>query len=294
VNRVHASSTDILQGIPVKRLLAATDGVKKRSRFSVYYGGRLSTSKRFDDLAEVIDTFYRFGRDVDFVVTCGSLDGTKREKLMSRFPQVELHVGLPQEEAWKVMASCHASICFSSHELFGMAFWEQMAAGLGVVMKAEKWNADLVPPGYDLMCRGGIEAGALLRQMYDTWSTSTWTLGPQSPNARWVQEQYDSGKNLAMMMRGLESRVAVEYVHAFDDYKGGARKGLVDLAAEVLTEGMTWTEYVDAMRSRSRVGHNVVGAKTKWARSNALLDAYRVAQYLGWKDAGGSEPTWTR
>lgn len=293
VRKVIDSSVDVPQGIPVDRMLAATTGIWKRPRFSVYYGGRFSTSKRIEELAEVIDALYRFGRDVDFVVTTGSLDGAKREKFMSRFPEVELHVGLSQEAAWQVMASCHASVCFSTHELFGMAFWEQMAAGLAVVMKAASWNEKLLPPGYDLTVTSAVEAGAKLRALYDDWRArgDGGVTIPQGP-ARWVQERYDSMTNMRLLLRVLTDAVTKEREYAFQQYATGARGGLVELAQEVLEDGLLWTEYVKRLREKSRVGANVVGAKLKWARSNAMLDAYRIPLWLGWEDVGAEEAQW--
>jgi len=293
VRKVLDSSVSVPQGIPVSRLLDAIRGIEKRDRFAVYYGGRFSTSKRIEELSEVIDALYRFGREVDFVVTTGSLDGAKREKFVKRFPQVELHVGLSQEAAWQQMASCHASVCFSTHELFGMAFWEQLAAGLAVVMKAAKWNEKLMPPGYGLAVTSGLDAGVRLRDLYVRWKAGE-EVGAPPQAVRWVQGQYDATTNMQQLLAILTDAVEKEREWAFQQYVGGARAGLTELAQEVLTEGMRWEEYVKALREKSRVGANVVGAKLKWARSNAMLDAYRIPLWLGWEDVGREEAVWHR
>ena len=293
VRRLIESSVDVPQGIPVDRLMDAIKDVPKREKFAVYYGGRFSTSKRINELADVADAFYRYGRDVQFVVTTGSLDGNKRAKFEARFPQTELHIGLPQEEAWKVMASCHASICFSSHELFGMAFWEQMAAGLQVVMQAANWNADLLPPEYPWVCQGPMQAGAMLRQIHDQWriDPSLWASWQVDRHATWVREQYDSEKNCRQMLDLIRLKAQDVNEKAFEAYEGGSRRELVALARQVLAEDgrddeCGFDEYLEALRGASRVGRNVVGYKIKWAKSHATLDALRVARYLGWDDAG--------
>jgi glycosyltransferase involved in cell wall biosynthesis len=307
VRRVLDSSIDVLQGIPVARLDDAIHEVPKREKFTVYYGGRFSTSKRVNELAEVIDYFYRFGRDVEFVVTTGSLDGQKRAKFEERFPEAELHVGLSQEDAWRVMASCHASICFSSHELFGMAFWEQLAAGLAVVMKAERWNAELVPPEYPLMASNALEAGNLLRRIHDLggWRTaghmdSGWY---GSPAAGWVGSHYDAGRNNRLLLDRLRSELGSRLVAADVAYYDGARRELDVLVRQALD---SWPPETlagqptagrldpDAMpldllwiliRRLSRVGANVIGKKLIWPKSNATLDALRLARAAGWQDA---------
>jgi hypothetical protein len=295
VRKLLDSSVDVPQGIPVERLMDVVRATPKREKFTVYYGGRFSTSKRINDLADVADAFYRFGRDVDFVVTTGSLDGNKRAKFEARFPQTELHIGLPQEEAWKVMASCHASICFSSHELFGMAFWEQMAAGLGVVMQAAKWNADLLPPDYPYVVRGPLEAGAKLRMIHESWqraSPKERLENLNGPAAEFVRREYDSQRNSRVMLDAVIKRAVAQEFYSRSKYEEGSRRELVALAREALEnvdypdEPLEWQTYIDTLRARSRVGKNVVGCKTKWAKSHATLDALRVARYLGWDDAG--------
>lgn len=295
VRRIIQRSIDVMQGIPEARLWDAIKDVPKREKFTVYYGGRFSTSKRVNDLADVADAFFRFGRDVDFVVTTGSLDGNKRAAFEKRFPQAQLHVGLPQEEAWRVMASCHASICFSSHELFGMAFWEQMAAGLAVVMQAASWNEDLLPPNYRLVCHGPLEAGAMLRDEHSRWqSDPVWFAADllDGPDARWVRKNYDSHANFQLMLDDLWSMGDLRQFEAEEAYRRGARKEFVELARETLEEHdwstgpMSFWWYLESMRQGSRVGKNVVGAKLKWPKSNATLDALRIARYLGYDDCG--------
>lgn len=294
--RVADSAVDIPQGIPVSRLREAIEGVPKREKFTVYYGGRFSASKRVDELSDVFDTFYRYGRDVDYVVTTGSLANPKRVKFERRFPQAELHVGLSQEEAWRVMASCHASICFSRHELFGMAFWEQMVAGLAVIMKAENWNVSLLPAGYDLTVKDAREAGALLRMLHGFWEDGRLERELELKGwGPWVAEQYDTAKVMPMLLDTLRARLRADRKHWTDWFEGGAARDLKLLAAEVLQEGMTFPEYVEALRKASRSGRRFIGRTEHLSMpiSVCTLDAYRMALHLGWEDIGGPEATFS-
>jgi glycosyltransferase involved in cell wall biosynthesis len=259
----------------------------------VYYGGRFSTSKRVNDLADVIDAFYRFGRDVQFVVTTGSLDGNKRAKFVERFPEVELHVGLSQDDAWRVMASCHASVCFSTHELFGMAFWEQMAAGLSVVMLAARWNHDLLPPDYPRVAQSPLHAASLLRTEHTVWRNGG-LQGVDSEYAKFVRRMYDADSNMKRLRDLVMERAERLQWTASLQYDAGSRRELKALVRQVLpdcgaAEMMPLWEFWHLLRGQSRVGHNVVGARMKWAKSNATLDAVRIARTLGWHDAKGPD-----
>lgn len=291
VRKMIETSVDVMQGIPAQRVLDLARSTPKREKFSVYYGGRFSTSKRVDDLAEVFDTFYRFGRDVEFVVTTGSLAGDKESRFRARFPEVELHVGKSQEEAWRIMASCHASICFSTHELFGMAFWEQIAAGLSVVMLSRKWNRDLLPPDYPWLAHAPQEAGALLRMIHEKWQAAgdeekaVW--GIDEPHAEWVRDRYDSQRNCREIVDWLLATHEKDAAQAQERLDGGAMREIRRLAEETLGEAtgaITFAGLIAGMRSRSRVGNNVVGRHMKWRKSATTLDVLRIARSLGWED----------
>lgn len=290
VRQIMARSVDVPQGISAKRVLAVAERTPKREKFTIYYGGRFSGSKRLADIAELVDKFYAFGRDVQFVVTTGSLDGVKRNNFEAAYPQVELHVGKTQEEAWELMAGCHASICFSSHELFGMAFWEQMAAGLGVVMLAKEWNRELLPPNYPLVVQTTTEAAAQLRMLHTEWETSATAFesqfGLHADPATWVRRHYDADVTLHEMARDLLSRIDGEQAKADDMFAGGKAAGLVE-ACRLALDGedvLTLTDYWGRIRDNSRVGTNFLGKRMIWPKSNAYLDALRIARWMGYDD----------
>jgi glycosyltransferase involved in cell wall biosynthesis len=289
VRTIHSISQDVPQGISVAQIAPIVLQTPKREQFTLYYGGRFSGSKRLADIAEVVDKFYAYGRDVKFVVTTGSLDGMKRAKFEAAYPQVELHVGKSQEEAWALMAGCHASFCFSSHELFGMAFWEQMAAGLGVVMLAKEWNRELVPPGYNLIVDTPGQAAAMLRVLHQAWEEDATKFeiryGRFSQASNWVKVNYDADKNLGMLaddligrVRSIEADAAVKFA---DGKAASLQEALeVVLQDEVLTLRQLWA----GIREHSRVGTNFIGKRMTWPKSNSYLDALRLARWLGWED----------
>lgn len=291
VKHIHQVSVDIPQGISVDKVLAAGEGVKKREKFTVYYGGRFSGSKRIAEIAEIYDYFFKFGRDVEFVVTTGSLDRTKRDNFEAAMPHAELHVGRSQEEAWAIMQSCHASICLSTHELFGMAYWEQMAAGLAVVMQAQSWNEDLLPPDYHLVHKAPGEVAAALRMVYDDWAYCTpeaydARFGYTSPAAQWVRENYDADATLHRLAADLTHRVDEIEVPALQEFREGKLKPLFEVSSEVLegVEEITFHDFWKALRRTATVKTNFIGRRMRWGKSNAMLDGIRMARMLGYED----------
>ncbi|AMM44354.1 glycosyltransferase [Arthrobacter phage Kitkat] len=290
VKHIMDVSIDIPQGIDVASVLKAGEGVQKRDKFTVYYGGRFSSSKRINEIAEIYDYFFKFGRDVSFVITTGSLDRTKKEQFEELMPHAELHVGLPQQEAWAIMQSCHASICLSNHELFGMAYWEQMAAGLGVIMQAQSWNKELLPPDYAHVASTPSEAAAMLRRMHDVYlkypEDFEDTYGYSSVGATWVREHYDSNLTLQALVRDLHSRVMAIEEPAIKEFLDGKLKPLHEVLTEVLTDvdEITFEDLWKIVRKTAAVKHNFIGKRMRWGKSNAMLDGIRMARALGYKD----------
>lgn len=290
VRTINSISMDVPQGISVSQIAPIVDKTPKREKFTVYYGGRFSGSKRLADIAEVVDKFWAYGRDVQFVVTTGSLDGMKRAKFEKAYPQVELHVGKSQEEAWELMAGCHASFCFSSHELFGMAFWEQMAAGLGVVMLAKEWNRELLPPDYGLVVDSPAQAAAMLRVLHNAfrYDKTEYDIryGRYSFAAAWVRDNYDADKNLWMLAGDLIGRVRAIEADAAVMFGKGKAASLQESLETVLADKqvLTLTELWKGIRESSRVGTNFIGKRMIWPKSNSYLDALRLARWLGWED----------
>ena len=291
VKHINDVSIDIPQGISVEKVLNAGAGVKKREKFTVYYGGRFSGSKRIAEIAEIYDYFFKFGRDVEFVVTTGSLDRTKRENFEEAMPHAELHVGLSQEEAWAIMQSCHASICLSTHELFGMAYWEQMAAGLGVVMQAQSWNEELLPPDYNLIAQTPGQAAALLRQVHQVWDKEgpeafDETYGYKSHASTWVRDNYDADVTLHRLALDLQSRVKAIEEPAIVEFLAGKLKPLHEVLTVVLedVEEITFVDFWKAVRKTAAVKANFIGKRMRWGKSNAMLDGIRMARALGYED----------
>lgn len=286
-------------GMEWERLGTITESATRRDRFSVYYGGRFAESKRFGELSDIADLCYRFGRDLDFVVCTGSLSGISERKLRDRVPQIELHIGTNQDEAWAIQQTCHAAICFSRGELFGMSFWEQIGGGLAVIMKRERWNEDMLPEDYPLFVDSKHEALALLRQLYNEFEDDPVAYNEkyswQGRWAKYVRDRY-SMRNMV----GMVDEIAGEVERRREVDKGRLYSGdatLIELSGQV-TDGVdriTWSELLEGVRQAARIGRNVIGTKLSYPRSNAMIDLYRAMIASGWSDdVLESEPTFVR
>jgi glycosyltransferase involved in cell wall biosynthesis len=291
-------SETIYAGVPVKRIDEVTGGIQKRDRFTVFYGGRFGAVKRVDDLTEIADLAFQFGRDMHMVVCTGSITPNKAEAFRQQFPMVELHVGTGQEEAWRLMASCHAGIMWSKHEMIGSMFVEEMVAGLPLIAHEHRWLKALLPQEYPYWARDAATAGVHLRMLYDVWKSGNG--GYDAMGAGWsqyVRERYDSEDASQRFRRTVEEKVLPLRQQAFDDFANGHRKAIVELAGEVLSEAdgpLPFDAYVKAIQKKAVLGRTFLGRKLETARSNSILDAYRAALYLGYRDVNPALPTFVR
>jgi hypothetical protein len=265
---------------------------ERRSQFTVYYGGRLADSKRFDELAETLDDMFRFGRDMGIVVCTGSLAPPVHSKFVKRFPQVELHIGTNQEQAWAIQQTCHASLCFSRGELFGMSFWEQLGSGLAVVMRTAFWNEKMIPVEYPLLVPTAAQAAVKIRELYEqhradpagydlahNWD-SVW--------ARYVRSRYDPA-NLSAMVDEVLVEVQRRREQSFRVWKDRpesfaqvVRDGLREVDEATLDEAKILTRRV------ARIGKYFVGTRLVWGKSHSMLALYRAMLWDGWSDDIGS------
>lgn len=142
--------------------------VRKRPNITVYWGGRLTSTKRVALAAEVADYLYSFGRNVGMLLTIPT-KGFDRSKLevgkCRKYPtQFEVYEGLSQEEAIMKMASCHLSIFPQSLRFGPAAPLEQIRAGL-IVLINRKDSLSVLPESYPWYFSSKDELNVLIRRV---------------------------------------------------------------------------------------------------------------------------------
>lgn len=133
----------------------------------------------------------------------------------------------------------------------------------------------------------------MLRMIHERWQQGELGLiqSANSAHAAWVQKHYDSQVNCAVIAAEIGNRGMALQTDASLAYGRGSRRELQALVKEVLDKteddvtSLDWVIF--ECREASRVGHNVIGAKMKWAKSNATLDVLRICRSLGWEDVNG-------
>ena len=280
-------SETLYAGVPTKRIAEVTKGIKKRDKFTVFYGGRMGSVKRVDELTEITDIAFSFGREMEMVVCTGSLGPFRRKGFEEKFPMVELHIGTNQEETWRLMAECHAGFMWSRHEMIGSMFIEEMAHGLPVIAHPHRWIEALLPEEYPYWANDAREAGAQLRLLYDAWKADP--DGYDKPMGEWseyVRSRYDSDKAGEEFRKIVTARVEKQRGPLIKEMREDDT--IVTLTREVIREGMTFPDLIEGIKSSAQK-RSVIGNALQHARSNPMIKAYYAAQHLGWQTSGPGE-----
>ena len=134
---------------------------KRFEKTTLYFGGRFTATKGGDFATECYDLAYKTGKDVEIKVTTPSKSG-KVASVKEKAKEVEFFTDLSQEEAWDVMVQSHISIFPQTLRMLPSAVFEQIYAGLIVIVN-RKNNAGLLPPEYPFFYDTEDEARAMLR-----------------------------------------------------------------------------------------------------------------------------------
>lgn len=284
-------SETVYAGVPVARLLRGVDGVKKRDKFTVFYGGRMGVVKRVDELTEIAELAFSFGRDMGMVVCTGS-SNPRILAFAKKYPMVELHTGTGQDAAWKLMAECHVGFSWSKHEMIGSMFVEEMAAGIPVIASPHRWLRSLLPDEYPYWAEDARIAGAHLRMLYDDWLKDPDGYdATMRPWSKFVRETWDSEMAGPKFREIVEKAAAEMAAPALASFEHGAGESMRELLTAAVEDGITYAELMRRIKEsafrKSFLGNVLADA----ARSHPNLDVYRMAKHLGWTLEGTTDPT---
>lgn len=278
-------SETIYAGIPVARLDEVTAGIEKRDKFTVFYGGRMGAVKRVDELTEIADLAFKFGRDMGMVV-CTGTSNARIKDFAQTYPMVEMHTGTGQDEAWRLMKSCHVGFSWSKHEMIGSMFVEEMAAGLPLIASRHRWIESLLPPEYPFWASNSREAGAHLRLLYEAWLSDPAGYDEEMRHWTWyVREKWDSVRAAQQFRAVVERNAAEMAAPQTAGFERGAAASLRELIEQVIVEGMTYEALIEAVKNAA-FKKQFLGHVLTTARSHRHVDVYRMMKHLGWEAVG--------
>lgn len=223
------------------RLQTEIAGVPKRKKLTVYWGGRFTGSKNVALAAEVVDYMYSFGHKVEMVITTAGASINKdklRVGACEKFPsQIELHKGLTQEDAWRVMASCQVSVFPQSLRFGPAAPLEQLSAGL-IVLINRKDSTSVLPRDYPWYWEGEAELHALLRHVVHNYEEELQKLPKWQAYARSLSLDANIGRLYAEVGALVEKNDSVTRRVTNQLFAGRVAEAVA---------GQSWLQYSEAL-----------------------------------------------
>lgn len=267
-------------GVDVDGIDTVTKGIKKNKKFTLFFGARMNAVKQPDRIVEIYDYFFKYGRDIDIVITTGTqmLPAIRmRRKVEKGRDYLNIKWGCSREEYLKEAAKCHAFMCWSTSEGFPVGLWEQMYLGLVGLFPNKRWATKQLPGGYKWIFGSKNEAYAMLMEIAGNWEKNH----EEMRSVReLIKEEYPIGKIYAVIENDLERRLADKKTYRMT-------KGVVELVKEVLPiagEEFSLSEILELMCQQGRVF--MAGSKERSAtfRYPSNYDVHRWLLSYGYVD----------
>jgi len=186
-----------------------TEGVKKREKFSLFWGGRLTAQKRLWFVLEQYLRLFESGKDVDIVLTT-PVSGGKLKNIapyFKRFKGLTLRTNVGREEYLRTAKSCHVFFYAGIFDSFSVGVCEVASLGVPTIVKRTEGMKQMFGANYELMYDTASEGAALLWWVYDNYEKA---LEIAEKAKKRVREQFSSSFTHLTLMNLLRE----EYVNA--------------------------------------------------------------------------------
>jgi hypothetical protein len=138
--RFDANARVVSVGIPHDEIEQATNGVSKNKEFTVYYGGRLTSNKRWFDVLDMYDEFLKANADARAVLSTFYNIKPLEEHRRRLGDRLSVFQDLSRQQLFKLQAEAHASICMINKGNSAGIYLEQILAGQVVLFVDRPWS----------------------------------------------------------------------------------------------------------------------------------------------------------
>ena len=288
IRRLYDNRLPDYQGVDVNRVLGVIDGIEKPKNhpLRIQYAGRLTSSMRVEEFRETVQSLFEFGRDVELVICSQGMPGQYGKKqlgiLDDRGMAYELHTQCPQEEFWKISATCHIQIYSSKYGEASIAAStaEQIIAGVvPIILEApytQRWWQD-----YPFSFKTKSELEVHLRYIYEHYFEDE-VQGPFNELRERMIKGYDVVVRHQMLMNSIKPLVEKnrETTIAAASYVSSIVADA--LLASGMPEQITWDELVDVAKRTSKTGADIRQGTQLFMRTTKL-DYHKTMGFMGYE-----------
>lgn len=150
-------------------------GERKRSHtdeVTMYFGGRWTAMKRFDDVLNITSKIFQSGRKVKGICSTPEMKTEEElDALKTKHPFCEFHAKTSKVDFFKKLVQGDFFICLSTTDSFGTAYWEMLYMGLVGVFIDAPFIREVLPPGYPFIAKNEEEVAAMVCMLVDMLAT---------------------------------------------------------------------------------------------------------------------------
>ena len=248
---------------------------------TVMIRGRITPSKKYEQVMELYNKVIASGVDLKIVVTTGMslLKKTKFGEGLIKNKNVDVLTFKQVEPSYEVMRKAHAFVFMSEHELFCVSVWEMIGAGLIGIIKREPWNKGLLPPDYPYLFDTETEAYVMLKDVIENYEER---LEAYQWVVDWVRAKYD--------YRATTAKARDLIINAIKHHQASFKpKKMLEEALEAgeLPNSGYIEDFEELVASRSTFGGNFLISRQRTLDLGALYKSLSHFDFLvGLRKAG--------
>jgi len=250
---------------------------KRTDKKVLFWGGRMSRVKRVDKIVKEYDYLFRFGRDLEIVITTSSLNERSYREVFKNAPEVRLLTGMGREDYLKEAVQAHILFLASETEGFPVGFFEQMYAGLLPILPDKKWARATMIEGYPFFYRNRMEGAAMLRELYDNYEK--YEIEWSEKIREYIRNNFNEDKVFGRLYEEIEKAIQPP-----KSYRLVAKNSfqLVEDSVKTFDQNrFSLEELIQRMRALSKTFNPASRTRNK---SFSIYEIYRSVLELGYQD----------
>lgn len=247
VKRIMDRSTVIPLGVSCDEIDRLRHIVKKRDRFTLFFGGRFNfTAKRIDHVVQIMDWAFSTGMNCDVVLSSPKMESFGRSfDFLEGKKNIEIHTDVRREKFYELGLSSHVYVNASRYEGFTVGFVEQLYMGMVGIVPNKEWVATLLGEcwdSYPFKYDTDEEAFVLLKRVYKDYDKALKQMEPireyirraytnKTANAQfyeWIVEKVNVHQQYSFLRNSEDSRVAEALKKTVDEMPNRSEFTLIE------------------------------------------------------------------
>ena len=249
------------------------------------YSNAIHSGYKAEKIFEEFNMLFKLSKPVEIVITTPSVKGGRvfAQKLQ-HYKHFEFHMGLNQDDFWKVAGRCHVGMHMSKGGELNNSVIEQMMLRQVIVFLDSKMARSHVYKGYPFLAKNHTEIQVMLRDVIENY----WTDRIQDvidKQKKYVIDNFDGIKN---SQRAI-SVIYDMYLNMYAEFCNNPSRQLINWMEDRFKDidEISWDEFKRIVKSETSGKINMDKAHGQIRLTKNQM--YLLMQSIGFKDTNDSE-----